>query len=117
MHGSCLLTSAKKDKHVALFPHCGRLSHVLVGILWGLESKRKKVGLRAGEGHQSSGDNNEVQNIPQVPKIRARVEEQSQVNHLQAQSRQEHINGIIKTSKTIFQAKADVVLPFLGSLS
>lgn len=72
----------------------------MVRISRGLESKKKKAGLRAGEGHQSSGDHNEVQNIPQVPKIRARVEEQSQVNHLQSQNKQKHINGIIKTSKT-----------------
>lgn len=98
-HDSCLLTSAKKHTHVALFLLCGRFSHVIVRILWGLESKKEKVVLRAGEGHQSSGDHNEVQNIPQVPKIRARVEEQSQVNHLQAQNKQRHVNGIIKANK------------------
>lgn len=37
---------------------------------------------RAGEGHQSSADHNEVQNIPEVTKVRAGVEQQSQVNHL-----------------------------------
>lgn len=40
--------------------------------------------LRAGKGHQSSADHNEVQDIPQITKIRARVEEQSQVDHLQS---------------------------------
>lgn len=37
---------------------------------------------RAGEGHQSSTDNDEIQNIPEVTKVRARVKEQSKVNHL-----------------------------------
>lgn len=44
-----------------------------------------KVDSRAGKGHQSSADHDEVQNIPQVTEIRARVEKQSQVNHLESQ--------------------------------
>lgn len=49
---------------------------------------KEKVDLRAGEGHQSSADHDEVQDVPQVTEIRTRVEEQSQVNHLQAQNKQ-----------------------------
>lgn len=44
----------------------------------------EKEDLRAGKGHQSAADHNEVQDVPQITKIRARVEEQSQVDHLQS---------------------------------
>lgn len=43
--------------------------------------------LRAGKGHQGSADHNEVQNVPQVTEVSARMEEQSQVNHLESQKK------------------------------
>lgn len=41
-----------------------------------------KVYLRESKCHQGSTDNNEVQNIPQVPEVGSRVQQQSQVYHL-----------------------------------
>lgn len=45
---------------------------------------KKKVDLRAGKGYQSSTDHNKIQNVPQITEIRTRVQDQSQVNHLQS---------------------------------
>lgn len=56
-------------------------------VLGDTGKNKPKADLRAGKGHQSSTDHNEVQNVPQVPKIRAGVEEQSQINHLQSQGK------------------------------
>lgn len=53
---------------------------VPLGNTTGIE---RKDDLRAGKGNQSTADHNEVQNVPQVTKIRTRMEEQSQVDHLE----------------------------------
>lgn len=39
--------------------------------------------LREGKRHQGPTDHNEVQNVPQVPEVGPRVQQQAQVNHLQ----------------------------------
>lgn len=44
---------------------------------------RRKMNLREGKGHQGPTDHNEVQDIPQVTEVGARVQQQPQVNHLQ----------------------------------
>lgn len=122
MHGSCLLEQNTGAGALGTTPLMGNISQNTVtqdcylNVLWcgcihsytlcsesccDQRVKGKDV-LRAGEGHKSSADHNEVQNIPQVTKIRARVEEQSQVNHLQSQNKQEqNKKNIIITSQKI----------------
>lgn len=39
--------------------------------------------LREGKCHQGPTDHDEVQNVPQVPEVGPRVQQQSQINHLQ----------------------------------
>lgn len=81
---------SQKYCNTRLFEHVVVWLHPFLHIMLCCDQRVKgKDDLRAGEGHQSSADHNEVQNIPQVTKIRARVEEQSQVNHLQSQNKQE----------------------------
>lgn len=137
MHGSCLLEQNTGAGALSTTPLMGNISqkycntrllfeHVVVWLhpflLLCSESccdqrvKGKDV-LRAGEGHQSSADHNEVQNIPQVTKIRARVEEQSQVNHLQSQNKQEQNKIMIITSQRIIQTKCKPFLCFNASYS
>lgn len=41
------------------------------------------MNLREGKSHQGPTDHNEVQDVPQVTEVGARVEQQPQVNHLQ----------------------------------
>ena len=38
--------------------------------------------LRAGEGHQSSADHDEVQDVPQISEVGAVMEDQTLVDHL-----------------------------------
>lgn len=49
--------------------------------------RRRKMHLREGKSHQGPTDHNEVQDIPQVTEVGARVEQQPQVNHLQRKPR------------------------------
>ncbi len=66
--------------------------HLRLERSWRHCSYKGKDDLRAGESHQSPTDHDEVKNVPQVTKIRARVEEQSQVNHLESQNKQQQNN-------------------------
>lgn len=67
---------------------------IFKGLLWlkkdwaTVQEFRRKVDLRAGKGYQSSTDHNKVQDVPQVTKIRTRVQEQSQVNHLESKKKE-----------------------------
>lgn len=45
------------------------------------------MNLREGKSHQGPTDHNEVQDVPQVTEVGARVEQQPQVNHLQRKAR------------------------------
>lgn len=49
--------------------------------------RRRNVNLREGKSHQGPTDHNEVEDIPQVTEIGARVEQQPQVDHLQGKAR------------------------------
>lgn len=42
--------------------------------------------LREGKCHQGPTDHDEVQNIPQVPEVGPRVQQKSQINHLQGRN-------------------------------
>lgn len=48
----------------------------------------KKSYLRKGEGHKSPTDHNKIQDVPEVTEIGARVQDQSQVNHLHRNQKQ-----------------------------
>ncbi len=47
------------------------------------DSRRQEGNLREGEGHQSTTNHYKVKDVPQVPEIRALVQDQSQIHHLQ----------------------------------
>lgn len=49
----------------------------------GEDSRRRKGDLREGEGHQSTTNHYKVKDVPQVPEIRALVQDQSKIHHLQ----------------------------------
>lgn len=72
------------------------LLHPTVVLDRSSDQSRCKVYLRECKCHQGSTDNNEVQNVPQVPEVGPRVQQQAQVYHLKGISRHQSMQYIRK---------------------